>query len=159
MPITDLLGDLGHRLDVHQQGPAGTVGTDSEIVVHDLPAQPFNRFPLPFPGAGEPDVGSFDTQAVHQVEDFDLVFKFRIGHRRGLQAVPQGLVVQHDAGGAVVAVGAVLRPVVDQALLVFEVHALALSAPLAVWANSRTRASSSSASAWLPSLFRIIARW
>ena len=48
-------------------------------------------------GAWQANVRRVDPDLVHEMENADLLFERRIGDRRGLQTVAEGLVVEFDA--------------------------------------------------------------
>ncbi len=86
-------------------------------LVGNLAAKAQDSFALMRTGAGQANVGSLDAQALHQVEQFDFRFQRRIGDRWALQAVAQGLVVEHDVMRIMRLARPGFRPIVDEARL------------------------------------------
>jgi hypothetical protein len=65
-------------------------------------------------GAGQSEIEGVDPQRFHQMKDFDLFGNRRIAHRRRLQSVTQGLIVEQDRPRRLHPWGMVLVPVVDE---------------------------------------------
>ena len=110
-----LLHDVDDRLDVGADGARGAIGDQRQLRIDDLPRQPQDVAHHVRSRAGESDVRRLDAQTGDQVQDLELVLDRRRAHRRALQAVAQGLVVQLDTAPRrreILAAGAV--PVVDQ---------------------------------------------
>ena len=107
---------------LHDQRARRKVGPDAHAVFRNLPAKPQHSFALARSGARQTYVRCLDAETLHEVKNLQLGFNRRIGDGGALQAVAQGLIVNHDVAGPVRPARALLGPVVDEALLFRSVH-------------------------------------
>ena len=101
-----------------QQGSRGAVRLDPEPLIPDLLRQPRDVAHHVRPGARQADVGGVETEALHQVEDLELVLDRGRSHRGRLEPVAQSLVVELNPERRLLPAFAGFVPVVDQLALV-----------------------------------------
>ena len=90
------LRNLDDRLAVLDHGARRGVGEDRQFLIDDLPRDPQHILENRLARRRQPDVGPVDAERRHQVHDFELLLDRWRAHRRRLQPVAQGFVVQLD---------------------------------------------------------------
>lgn len=112
--------DGAYRLDVSHYRAAGHIGADGELVLGDVLRHREDVFAVGFPRAWQPEIGGFDPDRCHAVQDFELCRHWRIEHRGRLQPVAQRFIVKRDGLGGLEC-AALKVPVVDEFVLC-EIH-------------------------------------
>ena len=90
------LHDLGDRPDVILVGAGGAVGANLHLVADDLAGQRLAIRDCARSGAGQSQIERVDAQGFHQMQDLNFLCNRGIAHRRRLQPIAQGLIVEQD---------------------------------------------------------------
>ena len=88
------LTHLDDRLDVGHDGSARAVSLEVKPLRRDFLRETQDVRLRARTGAGQANIDGVDAQLGHQMQNSQLVFDLRIGHRRRLDAVAQRLVVE-----------------------------------------------------------------
>jgi hypothetical protein len=86
---------LSNGLNVDHHGSRSAVGTDPHSLLLDFTAKTEDGLTLPLAGTRQADVGRFNAERFHEVQDLQLVIDRRIGNRWALQSIAQRLVIDH----------------------------------------------------------------
>ena len=108
------LHDLGDRPDIVLVGAGRAVGANLHFVADDLARQRLAIRDRARPRAGQTQIERVDAQGFHQMQDLNFLRNRGIAHRRRLQPVAQGLVVEQHLPGRPQLGGIHLVPVVDE---------------------------------------------
>src|SRR5579862_8513281 len=87
-----LLHNLGNRPNVALHRASGAIGRDLHFVRDDLTSQRRHMLDRARPRSRKSEVKRVDTERLHQVKNFNLLFDGRIAHRRRLEPVAQRLI-------------------------------------------------------------------
>jgi hypothetical protein len=95
--VSIISSDQPSALKVRFNRPRRAVGRYVQLAVRYLFGEPRHVRDGARPGPGQAYVGRVYAERVHEMKYLDLLFDRRVGHGRGLQTVPQSLVVELDA--------------------------------------------------------------
>ena len=129
------LHDLGDRQDVGGHGSRRAVGLDRQAAFANGARETLDVGDDVRARAGKPDVRRVDPEGVHAPQDVDLLVDARHPDRGRLQAIPQRLIVQHDARTGQAVRRGVPIPVVNQRVIEVAGHVVACVR----WADDRVR--------------------
>src|SRR6185437_2548477 len=110
----NLLGNFGNGANVVYVSARGAIRADFHAATNDFLREGFGVVAGARTGAGETNVYGVDAEVFHQMQDVNFFFDAGVAHGGILEAVAQGLVVEHDfaAEQNLAALSGV--PVVDQ---------------------------------------------
>src|SRR5881397_3009400 len=113
------------RLDIGDDGPGGAIGGDGKLVVADLFGERPHLIDDARTGARQADIGGYDAEVRHQVQQPLFDVERRVRDRRRLQAIAQRLVIQINPGARPIEAAVYARavPVVDKLALL---HAISV---------------------------------